>query len=52
MNDNEERKERPVYTGPQTEAPISSNKIIIFLLLSGVIVVSCVLLIVVIAVTR
>lgn len=47
-----ERKESPVYTGPQTESPISANRIIVGVLVSAFFVIACVLLIVAIAVTR
>ncbi len=52
MNDNEERRESPVYTGPQTEAPISSNMTITCVLLAFLIFISCIVLIIVVVVTR
>ncbi len=50
--DKKERRESPVYTGPQTEAPISSNVTITCVLLSFLVLISCIVLIIVVTVTR
>ena len=50
--DKEERKERPIYTGPQTDGPVSGNATIACVLLSFLVVISCIVLIIVVSITR